>query len=196
MSAVIATTGEQHSPIDRQIEAYHQSWEDHRQTQEDWPMLTDMVYIGLFLSNILHCAEQAWRDHVYRGSVEIDQETENKFQSLWQQWLDVTNKVLTKVEESEKVAGPLQIAGTLREKAEQIGFYVDSLRVAANGVATDLNDWQPPRLSRAVGLRDMTLTQNEADELKRHIEDAKKNPPSMPKRKIETKDASFLYGDS
>jgi cytochrome c553 len=38
-----------------------------------------------------------------------------------------------------------------------------------------------------------TLSQQEADELNRHIAEARKNPPPMPKRKMKTKDASFLY---
>lgn len=196
MSQVTETIGERHLPIDRQIEAYHQSWEKDRQAQEDWPMLMDMVFIGLFLANVLHSAEQAWRDRVYRGSVEFDQETDNKFHALWRQWLDVTNKVLAKVDETEKVAGPLQFQEALREKNEQISFHQKALRGTADGIAAELNDRQPPRISRAVGLRDMTLTQQEADELNRQIEDAKTNPPPMPKRKMETKDASFLYGDS
>jgi hypothetical protein len=55
-----------------------------------------------------------------------------------------------------------------------------------------LDQWQPPRLATAVGLRDMTLTPQAAADLDRIIQETTANPPPMPTRRLETRDASFL----
>jgi hypothetical protein len=52
-----------------------------------------------------------------------------------------------------------------------------------------LEQWQPPRLATAVGLRDMTLTPQAAADLDRFVEETTANPPPMPTRRLETRDA-------
>ena len=59
---------------------------------------------------------------------------------------------------------------------------ISRLRTCARLAEQIVQEWQPPHLSRAVGLREMTLTPEAAAELDRLIEEAKENPPAMPAR--------------
>jgi hypothetical protein len=169
---------EQTTPIDRQLEAYEESWkQDHEAAMECW-MLEDLVLTGLAVFNLLQRSEQAWRDRVFRGALEFDQETNEKCRQSWDGWLKVTRSILAKAAEMETIFGA--IGG------------VSDLRRATAEISNALASWQPPRLAAAVGLREMTLSQNEADDLAGHIEDAKRTPPPMPVRRMETREASFL----
>ncbi|MBI3821660.1 MAG: hypothetical protein HY289_03160 [Planctomycetes bacterium] len=173
-----ATKGNHYSGIDRQLEAYAESWQrDHDAAKECW-VLEDLVSIGLSVCGLLERAERAWRERVFRGVVEFDQEMNDKCRRLWDHWLGVTKKVAAQVDEMERAFSSVKGASELHG--------------AVAKVSDHLSQWQAPRLSLAVGLREMTLTQQEADELQRRIEEARKNPPRMPTRKMEVRDASFL----
>ena len=172
----------QTTPIDRQLEAYEESWkQDHDGAMECW-MLEDLALSGVSVFNLLQRSEKAWRDRVFRGALEFDEETDEKCTRLWNGWLNVTRNVLAKAAEMETIFGP-------------IGGMTD-LRQAAAEIASALAQWQPPRLAVAVGLREMSLSQSEADALERQIEDVKKNPPPMPMHHMETREASFLKAHS
>jgi hypothetical protein len=190
-TATLASAG-RISPIDRQVEAFEESWVAVRGSQNDWQRLGEMVNIGLALTNVLHLAEYYWADLVYRGVVDFDTETENEFKALWARWLEVTRNLLARVDDIGRTDGAFGLSDSLREKVEHISRHVASLRCSAEAVPELLRDWQSPKISAAVGLRDMTLTSDEARDLEHLSAQAEKNPPPMPKRTLPTKDASFL----
>ena len=192
MSIATLTSENSTSPIDRQVIAYEESWATETASRDEWRKLAEMVNVGVALTTVLHLAEHYWRDLVFRAVVAYDEQTNQGFLALWARWLTVTTNVLAKVDSLGKTDGGLRLTDTLREKAEQIACHVNLLRGEANAVPEAQRDWQSPRISAAVGLREMTLSEVERDELERCIEQARKNPPPMPARRMETKDASFL----
>ena len=167
------------SPVYRQLEAYEETWKrDHSEAMacRDWE---DAIAVGINIFQMLQEREQAWRDQVFRGVVPYSENDNLDHQTRFANWLDTTREVLTEVlPELEKRFGVVEGAPELRrcaELAEKI-----------------LREWQPPRLSRAVGLREMTLSPEAATELDQIIDEAKTSPPAMPPRQLETKGPDFL----
>jgi len=167
------------SPVKRQLEAYQESWkEDHSAAMacRDWE---DAIAIGINIFHMLQEREQSWRDQVFRGTLPFSKEDDLDHQGRYTDWLDTTKEVLaTILPELETRFGTIKGAGELR-RCFMLGEQI-------------LLGWQPPRLSLAVGLREMILTPEAADELNQAIEQARTSPPTLPNRRLEIKDASFL----
>jgi hypothetical protein len=167
------------SPVGRQLEAYEEVWKkDHAEAMacRDWE---DAIAIGINIFHMLQEREQSWREQVFRGVLTFSEDDNLDHRGRFADWLDTTREVLAEtLPNLEKHFGAVEGAGELRrcaERAERI-----------------LSEWQPPRLSQAVGLREMVLTPEAADELDRAIKEARSTPPAVPAHRIEIKDASFL----
>ncbi len=167
------------SPVQRQLEAYEESWKrDHTQAMacRDWE---DAIAIGVNIFRMLQEREQSWREQVFRGTLAYSEDDNLDHQGRFADWLNTTREVLADIlPELEKSFGAVGGAKELRRCAE----------IAER----TLDGWQPPRLSPAVGLREMTLTPEAAAELDRVIEEAKKVPRAVPTHRMEIKDASFF----
>ncbi len=171
------------SPVYRQLEAYGESWkQDHSEAMacRDWE---DAIAVGISIFRMIREREQAWRDQVFRGVIPCSEDDYFDHLGRFASWLDTTNEVLAQIlPELEKRFGAVEGSTELRACAEL--------------VEKILREWQPPRLSQAVGLREMTLSPEAAAELDQFVEETKRTPPSMPQRRMETKDASFLKRSS
>jgi len=141
--------------------------------------MEDTVSVGLAIFHLLKRAEDLWRDRIFRGVEEFSDEEDRATQSLFRSWLAVTEDVLKAVPRLEAQFGSVDGVGELRD-------YVAEAHSLLAG-------WQPPRLSRAVGLREQTLIPEAAAELERLTQEAGANPPSMPTRTLPTEDPSFLF---
>jgi hypothetical protein len=154
------------SPVYRQVEAYEESWKrDHDAVAECWGW-EDTIAVGISTGSLIERVERSWRDRVFRGVEDYCEEANTFFRALLDLWLRITDQVLAEATQLEKTYASVEGAMELREIEERLRNH--------------LSAWQPPRLSMAVGLREMTLTPEAAAELDRLIEEAKKNPPPMP----------------
>ncbi|HEY7425515.1 MAG TPA: hypothetical protein VH682_14890 [Gemmataceae bacterium] len=174
----MSSLSQHRSPIQRQLEAYEESWQrDHRAAMACRD-LEDTISVGIAIFHLLKRAEDLWRDRVFRGVEEFADEDDRWMQSLFRSWLHVTEDVLKAVPDLEARFGSVDGAEELRE--------------CATGATSLLAGWQPPRLARAIGLREQTLTPEAAAELNRLAKDAQSNPPAIPTRRLPTEDPSFL----
>jgi hypothetical protein len=160
------TVDKARSPVYRQLEAYEEAWKcDHRDAMEcrDWE---DAIAIGINIFHMLAELQQAWREQVFRGAILFSEDDNLDHQTRFANWLDTTKEVLADVLPGlEKRFGMVEKAPELRkctELAEQI-----------------LRGWQPPRLSQAVGLREMMLSAEAAAELDRILAEARSLPPEV-----------------
>jgi len=156
-----------HSPVYRQLEAYDEVWKrDHAAAMacRDWE---DALAIGVNMFHMLREREESWREQVFRGTRDYAEDDNRDHLARFAAWQDTTAEVLTTIlPQLEAQFGKIEAA--------------DELRRCADEVARILREWQPPRLSMAVGLREMTLSPEAAAEFKRILEEAKTNPPPMP----------------
>jgi len=159
-----------HSPLYRQLQAYEESWKHHHAEAMVCREWEDAIAVGINIFHVLQEREQAWRDQVFRGTVPFSAEDDLDHRVRFANWLDTTREVLARsLPELEKRFGVVEGSEELSrcaERAEQI-----------------VHNWQPPALSSAVGLREMTLTPEAAADLDKVLEEAKQRPqgPSRPR---------------
>jgi hypothetical protein len=167
------------SPVQRQLEAYEEFWKkDYAEAMacRDWE---DAIAIGINIFHMLQEREQSWREQVFRGVLPLSEEDDFDHRGRFADWLDTTKEVLAEtLPELEKRFGAVEGADELRRCAE----LAERILLA----------WQLPRLSMAVGLREMTLPPEAAAELDRIIAESKNAPAPLPIHRMEIKDASFL----
>jgi len=161
------TGRERHSPVYRQLEAYRESWKknhDEAMLCRDWE---DAIAVGINIFGMLQEREQAWYERVFRGVVSFDPEDDRDYRERFSVWLETTEAVLANVLPS------LEIRFGVVEGAEELRRCVERAKEI-------LLHWQPPRLSAAVGLREMTLSPEAATELDRILDEANRQPPEAP----------------
>jgi hypothetical protein len=175
----MSTVEKRRSPVYRQLEAYEESWKrDHAEAMacRDWE---DAIAVGINIFHMLQEREHVWRDQVFREVIAYSDDDNQDHRARFENWLGTTKEVLEKVlPDLEKHFGMVEGATELRKcllLAEKI-----------------LQEWQPPQLSRAVGLREMTLSPEGAAELDRITDQATRTPPSMPARRLQTQGPDFL----
>ena len=172
------------SPVYRQLEAYGESWKrDHYQAMacRDWE---DAIAVGINIFQMVREREQAWRDHVFRGVRAFSEDDNLDHQTRFANWLDTTREVLADIlPQLEQRFGAVEGAAQLRacaELAERIVL-----------------EWQPPRLSMAVGLREMTLSPEAAAEFKRMIYEQpaplREEPRHPPMREMSAEEFRRLF---
>jgi hypothetical protein len=157
------------SPVARQVEAYQEAWQtDHEAVKECWEV-EECIAVGIASADVLERAERLWRERVFRGTCPAAPERDLFFRSLVVAWLKVSNQVLQETTDLEKKYGRVEGAHELRAVAVKL--------------RDKLTHWQPPRLATAVGLRDITLTPEAAQEMDRILGEAKVKPrhPNTPK---------------
>jgi predicted anti-sigma-YlaC factor YlaD len=157
-----------HSPVYRQLEAYEESWkQDHKEAMacRDWE---DAIAVGINIFHMLQEREQVWRDQVFRGALPYSEEDNLDHQARFASWLDTTRQVVAEI-----LAGLEKRFGTVGGAAE--------LRACADRAETILRKWEAPRLSAAVGLREMTLSPESAAELDRVLQEARQLPAEQPR---------------
>lgn len=158
----MTSAARQCSPVRRQLDAYEESWrQDHEALRTCWAW-EDAVSVGMSCYSLIEEVTEAWRTRVFRGTEPESDTANDAYFHLYEDWLKVTEQVL------DCVAG-----------AEHNWMVVDAerLRQAVASVRTTLQNWKPPRLALAVGLRETTLTAAAAAELDRILDDAKTNAP-------------------
>ncbi len=172
----------QFGPAQRQLRAYEESWQQDHDIAMYCGGIEEMLAVGLSTFQLLERVNRSWRDRVFRGTQEYREEANAALQSCYRVWLAVTEAVLAPVPTLEKQFGVVEGAA--------------DVRVCVAEARRLLDQWQPPRLATAVGLRDLTLTPQAVAELERFVQETTANPPPMPTRRLETRDASFLQGSS
>jgi hypothetical protein len=160
-----------HSPIDRQLEAFGEPWQHGGDAGKDSRDGEDLIAVALNLFLVLREREEAWRDEVFRGEVAFSPEDDLDHRERYTRWLEASERILSGIGQS---AGTVQLRSCI----------VEAKRV--------LEDWQSPRLSSAVGLRDMTLSAESAAELDQLLSEAKTSPTALPQRRMATQDSTFL----
>jgi hypothetical protein len=166
------------SPVDRQLEAYEESWKkDHAELQACWAW-EDTIAVGIATHSLIERADRTWRDRVFRGTEAYSEESNTSFRSHFERWLGVTEDVLAQAARLQKTYGTVE--------------GVPELRQASENVRGHLANWQPPRLSSAVGLREMVLSPQAADELDRILDVAKQSQAEPPRPKMEELSAAEL----
>jgi hypothetical protein len=178
----MALTAQRSAPVRRQLTAYAESWKQDHDAAMRCRDVEEVVAVGVSTYALLHDREQSWRDRVFRGTDEYSAEDDAAQREGYRLWLATTEAILVRVVALEQQFGIVEGAPELSEHAR--------------AVRALLADWQVPSLSRAVGWRDMTLTPAAAAELERILKEAEANPPPMPGRRLETRDASFLKRSS
>jgi hypothetical protein len=153
------------SPVRRQVEAYEESWQkDHLALGQCWAC-EDTIAVGLATGMLLERVDRSWRDRVFRGVEDYSAEADDLSRTLFRVWLRVTASVLDQAARLEKEYGTVEGASELRQAEERIRVRLD--------------EWQAPRLSRAVGLREMTLSPEAAAQLDQVLQ---QTPPPLPAR--------------
>ena len=166
------------SPIDRQLEAFGEPWQLEQDEARDSRDGEDMIAVANNLFHMLREREEAWRDQVFRGEAAFSSEDDLDQRERYTRWLDATERTLSTIGQSAGTAGVGQLFGRV-EEAKRI-----------------LEDWQSPRLSSAVGLREMTLSAESAAELDQLLSEAKNTAPATRQRRMATQDAAFLKASS
>ena len=173
------TVDKARSPLHRQLKAYEETWKrDHQDAMacRDWE---DALAVGVNIFRHAAGREQAWRDQVFRGTVAFADKDDLEHRGRFAMWLNTTREVLTEI-----LPGLETRFGTVAG--------ADALRRCASLAEKVVREWQPPRLARAVGLREVTLSPEAAAELDRIVDEANRNPPPMPARRMEARGPDFL----
>jgi hypothetical protein len=154
------------SAVYRQLEAYDEVWKrDHDEAIacHEWE---DALAVGVNIFHMLREREESWREQVFRGATPFSDDDNHDHQRRFADWLDTTRPVLAEIlPELEKRFGTIEGASKLRDcaaLAKQI-----------------LLQWQAPRLSTAIGLREQTLSPEAAVEFDRLHKEAQQNPPPI-----------------
>lgn len=161
------TVDKRRSPVYRQLEAYEETWKnDHKQAMacRDWE---DVIAVGINIFHMFREREDSWREQVFRGTRDYTEDDNQDHRARLTAWLKTTEEFLTNV-----LPGLQTRFGTIEG--------ADELQRCRDIGVTILRAWEPPRLSMAVGLREMTLSPEAAAELKRILYEEPPPPPPPP----------------
>jgi hypothetical protein len=163
-----------------QVEAYQEAWMQDHQAAMECRDVEDTIAVGISVFQLLVQRQDSWRERVFRGTEEFSEEQNQFVLSLFRLWLRITDEVLTALPPLEEQFGSVERVGELRECASQARKLLD--------------EWEPPQLSRAVGLREMTLTPDAASQLREMLARAGSvdTPPPRPVRRLPTAGEDFL----
>ena len=160
----MAAVRDDRSPFGRQLTAYGEFWKkDHHAAMNcrDWE---EAIAFGLSLYQFHREREELWREQVYRGVVPFSEQDDETYRIQLKGWLEVADEVLRdSLPDLEREFGVVEGAAQLRSDAADARIRLDQ--------------WAPPRITRSIGLREMTLSPEAAAQLDRMIEEAKTNPP-------------------
>jgi hypothetical protein len=168
------------SPVQRQLAAYEEAWRADHDEALRCRVEEDLLAVGVMLFHLLRRIEQTWRDQVFRGLREYSPEEDAAHQQHYRNWLRTSETSLSRLLPLEARFGSVANAAEFRDCVAR----AHALLAA----------WTPPALSPAVGLRDMQLDPQAANDLQQLLDRAgpADAPPSRPLRRLPTADASFL----
>lgn len=153
----MSTTDENQIPAWMTVaEAYQEAWKRDHDLAMECRNCEEIVAIGLHVYGLLEEREARWRDQVFRGAVPFQAKQDERFRRAHEMWVMTTQAILNE-----------QVNGLERQFDEVKG--ARELRRLLQIVEASLRDWQAPRISRAVGLRDHQLTEEGAAALDRII---------------------------
>lgn len=109
----------------------------------------ELIATGVFVFKFLKEREDHWRDQVFRGTVEFTDQRDESFRRAYQLWVMTTKAILN------------ELVDDIERQFDEVDG-ADALRRMLPAAEATLRDWRPPRLSRAVGLRDHDLTEDAA----------------------------------
>lgn len=151
-------------PVRRQLDTYEESWKrDHAAIQECWAC-EDLIHIGRSVGLILERFDRSWRDRVFRGVDEYLETDDELIRSSFELWLTVSTAILRWASRLEAAYGSVEGATEIREMIERVKGHFDR--------------WQPPTLSRSVGLREVVLSSEAVEKLEETL--AAPPPPPVP----------------
>jgi hypothetical protein len=136
--------------------AYQEAWNRDHGLAMECRDCEELVAIGLHVYGLLEERESRWRDQVFRGTIPFQAKLDERFRGAHEMWVMTTRAILNE-----------QVDGLERQFDEVNG--AAELRRLLPIVEASLRNWQAPRLSRAVGLRDHELTEEGAAALDRII---------------------------
>lgn len=150
------------------VRAYSAGWEDDHNKAMECRDCEDRVAAGIATYHFLDGAERRWRSDVFRGRAPYLPQEDLSYREFFSLWLNYTDWLL-----SNKV--------TCLERSFDVEG-ASELRSAAQSVHAKLEFWQPPRLSAAVGMRAVALTEAGAREWKDFLATAPPAPstPAIP----------------
>jgi hypothetical protein len=160
-------TRDERSPFGRQLAAYGEFWKrDHHAAMKcrDWE---ETIAFGLSLYSFHQEREHLWREQVFRGTIPFSAQDDETYQTQLKGWLEVADEFLRdRLPELERDFGVVEGAAQLRGTAADARIHLEA--------------WSPPRISQAIGLRDMTLSPQSAAEVDRVMAEAPKPVPAGP----------------
>lgn len=155
-----------HSPVQRQLDAYRESWQaDHESLKQCWAW-EDTISVGIACGRLIEKTTLAWRERVFRGTEVYEADSNEFHRSIYELWLQVSDALIQHV--NERFENTYAVEGVVELKALAV-----QLRASLQG-------WNPPRLSSAVGLREIELSKDAEENLTRILEEAKSDPPPSP----------------
>jgi len=162
----VNTTKIRRSATERQLNAYVESWQtEHHEAMKcvDWE---DIIAVGICVYKLLRFRDKSEREMILRGISGHPIEDILRYRDCLDSWLTATRSVLA------SQINPLERNYTVNGANE--------LRACASAASDYLADWLPPRVSSALGLREIQLDDASATELNRIIAEANVNPTPMP----------------
>ena len=142
-----------HSPVERQLEAYEETWKKEQDAVKKCWASEDAAAVGVAMAMLIENVAHSWRDRVFRGIEEYTDAANNAYRGLFESWSRITTAALKRLDSLAQIYGVVEGASKLQQ--------------AETRIREQLTNWQPPRLSSAVGLREMTLNPTAAAELDR-----------------------------
>lgn len=161
----MSDTQTERKPLRRQMDTYRELWKDeHEAVQKCW-ILEDKIRIGVATFHLFREAERSWRDRVFRGADSAIAEAGEFFHGMYREWLMVTEHNLERVAVTEK---SYAVDGA------------DELRAAESEARSVVAGWQLPAPTRTIGMRDLQLPPEAADNLRRILGENEENPAPLP----------------
>lgn len=137
-------------------EAYQEAWKRDHDLAMVCRDCEELIATGVHVFNLLKEREAHWRDQVFRGTVPFTEQRDESFRKAHQLWVMTTKAILK------------ELVDDIERQFDEVDG-ADALRKMLPVAEATLREWTPPRLSRAVGLRDHQLTEDAAAALDRII---------------------------
>jgi len=143
------------SAVQRQVEAYEEWWSNDHIPSEHSVEIEEAIAVGISMGELMERVDQLWRERVFRGVGEFSESDDRNYRESFRKWLETTDKVLVTI-----------VAERL---TQEVRAQIERLRSLQFRIRGMLRDWASPKLSRAIGLREMELSESEAAEFDRII---------------------------
>jgi len=137
-------------------EAYQEAWKRDHDLAMGCRDCEELVATGLHVYGLLEECKARWCEQVFRGAISFSENRDKAFRRAHQLWVMTTQAILQ------------EVVDDIERQFDEVKGATELRRLLPIMEAA-LRDWQPPRLSLAVGLRDQQLTEEGAAALDRII---------------------------